>query len=161
MPTALTAESILLCGVFSSPWHPEQECFPTVVTRRALDRPTHNQCSQDNDRGSFGCTTRITPAHQIGSCQSSAEICNESPLMSWRLSVFANRRSTSEIRTLQKRPRTCRGQGSSAGEKGLVTGRYRRAVTAEAVVEAQGDHIHVLGDPVVDKSGVNRIDDRE
>ena len=30
-----------------------------------------------------------------------------------------------------------------------------RAVTAEAVVEARGDHIHVLADPVVNKSGRN------
>ena len=52
----------------------------------------------------------------------------------------------------KKRPRTCRGQGSSAGEKGLVTGRYRRAVTAEAVIEAQGDHIHILADPAVTKA---------
>ena len=48
-----------------------------------------------------------------------------------------------------------------AGEKGSVTGRYRRAVTAEAVIEAQGDHIHILADPVVNKSGINRIEDRE
>ena len=75
--------------------------------------------------------------------------------------VFANRRSTSEIHTLQKRPRTCRGQGSSSGEKGLVTGRYRRSVTAEAVIEAQGDHVHILADPIVDKSSVNRIEARE
>src|SRR6478736_9090499 len=35
------------------------------------------------------------------------------------------------------------------------------AVTAEAVVEAHGDHIHVLADVIVEKSGPNRIDDRE
>ena len=34
-------------------------------------------------------------------------------------------------------------------------------VTAEAVVEAHGDHIHVLADLIVEKSGINRIDDRE
>jgi hypothetical protein len=32
---------------------------------------------------------------------------------------------------------------------------------AEAVVDAQGDHIDVLADPIVEKSGINRIDDRE
>src|SRR6185436_11708709 len=35
------------------------------------------------------------------------------------------------------------------------------AVTAEAIVDAQGDHVHVLGDPVVEKSGVKRIEARE
>ena len=34
----------------------------------------------------------------------------------------------------------------------------RCAVTAEAVVDARGDHIHVLSDPVVDKSGRNQHD---
>ena len=34
----------------------------------------------------------------------------------------------------------------------------RRAVTAEAVVDAQGDHVHVLADPVVDKSGATGDD---
>src|SRR5258705_12782907 len=35
------------------------------------------------------------------------------------------------------------------------------AEAAEAVVDARGDHVHVLADPVVDKSGVNRSEPRE
>ena len=37
----------------------------------------------------------------------------------------------------------------------------RCAVTAEAIVDAQGDHIHVLGDPIVENSGGTQIDTRE
>ena len=37
----------------------------------------------------------------------------------------------------------------------------RAAVAAEAVVEAQGDHIHVLADPIVERTGNERIGDRE
>ena len=39
--------------------------------------------------------------------------------------------------------------------------RRARDTPVEAVVDAQGDHIHVLPDPIVEKSGINRIDDRE
>ena len=37
----------------------------------------------------------------------------------------------------------------------------RRPVTAEAVVDAQGDHIHVLGDPAVGKVGGKHREARE
>ena len=62
----------------------------------------------------------------------------------------------------EKAPARCRGQGSASPERTRsVTGRYWRPVTAEAVVQAHGDHIHVLADPVVEKSGSKRIDGRE
>lgn len=39
-----------------------------------------------------------------------------------------------------------------------VTGSDRRSITAEAVVDAQGDHVDVLGDPVVEYARKARID---
>src|SRR6476646_1349765 len=42
-----------------------------------------------------------------------------------------------------------------------VSSRDRSPVTTKAIVEANGDHVHVLRDPVVHKGGKSRISDRE
>ena len=46
-----------------------------------------------------------------------------------------------------------------AGEKS-VAGRYRRTITAEAVVHAHGDHVHVLVDATVSASSKGGYDER-
>ena len=53
------------------------------------------------------------------------------------------------LREIRSRKRSVFGYDRGAG------------APAEAVVDAQGDHIDVLADPIVEKSGINRIDDRE
>jgi hypothetical protein len=53
------------------------------------------------------------------------------------------------LREIRSRKRSVFGYDRGAG------------APAEAVVDAQGDHIDVLADPIVEKSGTNRIDDRE
>src|SRR3984893_13338590 len=55
-------------------------------------------------------------------------------------------------------PARCRG--SSSPERS-VAGRYWCPVTAEAVVDAQGDHIHILADPVVEETDKTQIGSRE
>ena len=68
--------------------------------------------------------------------------------------LLARAQASSENLRIEKAPaRVCRG--FSLPERS-VAGRYWRPVTAEAVVDAQGDQIHVLADPAVDESGVRR-----
>src|SRR5204863_174349 len=59
----------------------------------------------------------------------------------------------------QKRKSPGRTGAQVAGDKNWsVTRGHRCAVTAEAVIDAQGEHVHVLADPVVDYPHKARID---
>jgi len=73
---------------------------------------------------------------------------------------IVNLSGLSQICTQQKKPRAMPGL-RLAGDKLLsVAGCHWRPVTAEAVVDAQGDHIYILADPV-ERTSNDGIGDRE
>src|SRR3977135_3290694 len=66
--------------------------------------------------------------------------------------------TSARSRRVKKAPAWCRG--SSLLERS-VAGCYWCPVTAEAVVDAQGEHIHILTDPAVEHTDKTWIGSRE